>query len=202
MLPRSVSFRVAEAVEKSPSGIASLDVLASLGLCGFDTLKTTLSRLARSGAIVRLKRGVYSANPLRDIFACGQAVFGGYIGFSSALYLHGLIDETPFTVTVVTPAVSGSRSLGDFELLAVALGEKAVGFQRLGGLVVSTRAKTLFDCLYLPKHSVEKGKLLEAFGRAMPGAGEKKEFLFYVKKFAGRAKRAGMLEAAKAVWRK
>lgn len=187
MFRRSVSFRVAEGVENSPSGIASLDVLSSLRLCGVDTLKTTLSRLAGAGRIVRLKRGVYSANPPRDVFACGQAVFGGYLGFSSALYLHGLVEEMPFTVTVVTSGVSGLKQFGDFEFKAVALGEKAIGFQKLEGRVVSTRAKTLFDCLYLPRYSVSEQKLFDAFRRARLSGKEMKEFSYYVEKFGGGA---------------
>jgi len=196
----SVAQRVLKAVEASPSGIASLDVLESLGLCGPATLRVTLSRLGRGGRIVRLKRGTYSASPIRDAFASAQAVFNGYIGLSSALYLHRLISEVPFTVTVVTARKSGAKRVGGYEFRAVALGGKAVGFERKGPYVVSTRAKTLFDCLYLPKYAVEPEKLISAFREARLGKEERLEFLGYVEKFASAKARTRILKAAKQVW--
>jgi len=190
---------VLKAVEDSPSGIALLDVLESLGLCSPGTLKTTLSRLGKARRIIRLKRGVYSANPMRDAFACAQAVFNGYLGFSSALYLHRLAAEVPFTVTVVTKSVSRAKTFGQYEFRAVAMKEKAVGFEKKGGYVVSTRPKTLFDCLYLPKYSVEHGKLVDAFKDARLSAREWREFDFFVEKLASGKAAARMRLAEKQV---
>lgn len=175
---------VLHAIESSPSGIARLDVLESLRLCDRFTLKTTLSRLNKSGRIIRLKRGVYSSNPMKDAYACAQAVFNGYLGFSTALYLHGLIMEIPFTITVVTATTSKTRTFGEHEFRAVALKGKAVGFERNGDYVVSSRAKTLFDCLYMPPYSVEKQKLIDSFREAGMSAKEWAEFRYYVKRFA------------------
>lgn len=179
-----LSDKLVKAIESSPNGVASLDVLESLGLCGPFTLRTTLSRLSQSGRILRLKRGLYSANPMKDAFLCAQSVFNGYLAFSTALYLQKLIAEAPFTVTVVTKGTSRTRRFGEYEFRAVALKEKAVGFERKGGYVLSTRAKTLFDCLYVPKYSVEEEKLFGAFGDAELAEGEWREFGRYVKKFA------------------
>ena len=184
MFSKKISEAVLEAIEGSPSGIAPLDVLESLRLSDRQTLKTTLSRLNRQGRILRLKRGVYSTNPMRDSLACGQNVFNGYLGFSSALYVHGMITETPFTITVVTADKSETRRIGEYEFRAVSLGRKAVGFEKKDGYVVSTRAKTLFDCLYLPRYSVESEKLAEAFRQARLAAKEWLEFDGYVKRFA------------------
>jgi len=181
---KKISDAVLEAIEGSPSGVAPLDVLESLRLSGRQTLKTTLSRLNRAGRILRLKRGVYSANPMRDGLACAQHLFNGYLGFSTALYVHGMITETPFTITVVTAGKSETRRIGEYEFRAVSLGKKAVGFEKKGGYVVSTRAKTLFDCLYLPRYSVEREKLAEAFRQARLSGKEWAEFDGYVKRFA------------------
>lgn len=183
-MSETLTQTVLKAVEGSPSGIASLDVLESLKLCSPSTLKITLSRLSRSGRIIRLKRGVYSGKPMKDAYACAQAAFNGYLGFSTALHLHGLITEVPFTITVVTTGTSQAKKFGEYEFRAVALREKAVGFERKGNYVISTRAKTLFDCLYLPKYSVEEGKLIEAFREAGLTAQEWTEFRSYVEKFA------------------
>ncbi len=186
---KSITLQVLEAVERSPFGIAHLDVLDGLKLCGKSTLKTILSRLNKSNRIVRLKRGVYASCPLVDAFATGQAMFKGYLGFSTALYLHTLTSEVPFTVFVVTVYTSSSKLIGQYEFKAVALKEKAVGFECKDGYVVSTRAKTLFDCIYFPDYSVEPQKLVDAFKEACLTAKEWKEFDGYVKKFVKEKKR-------------
>ncbi|HII53665.1 TPA: hypothetical protein HA316_02420 [Candidatus Micrarchaeota archaeon] len=184
MLSYKLSEMVLKAIENSPMGITNLEVLESLSLSGPFTLKTTLSRLNKSGRIIRLKRGVYSSNPMRDVYACAQALFNGYLGFSTALYLRGLISELPFTVTVVTASKSFTKTFAAYQFKAVALKEKAVGFENKGPYVVSTRAKSLFDCIYLPKYSIEQEKLVNAFKDASLLPSEWREFRHYVKKFA------------------
>jgi len=178
-----ISEVVLRAVEKSPFGITTLEVLASLTLCDAFTLKTTLSRLHKAGRIVRLKRGVYSSNPMTDPFICAQNTFNGYLGFSTALYLHKFITEVPFVLTVVTTNTSSYKTFAPYEFRAVALKDKAVGFVRLGSYVVSTRAKTLFDCLYLPMYGVESHKLIAAYREKPLSKTEWREFDSYVKKF-------------------
>ncbi len=197
----SKTARVLESIRKAPRGIASLDILESLQLCNRDTLKTTISRLHKTGKIVRLKRGVYAALPLQDAFAAAQAAFGGYLGFATTLYLHGLISEMPFTLTVATVKTSAVKAFGVYEFKAVPLGKKAVGFETKDGYVVSTRPKTFFDCLYLPEYSIEEKKLFRAFREARLTAKEWKEFDFYVEKFADNSRKT-FYAAKQAVRRK
>lgn len=182
-MSESITQKVLQAIEKSPDGIITLDILESLRFCGVSTLKTTLSRLNKKRKLIRLKRGVYASNPLKDVFAAAQITFKGYIGFSSALYLHKLITETPFTITVVTTNTSASKVFGHYEFRAVALKDKAVGFEIKNKHTVSTRAKTLFDCIYLPRYSVEKKKLVKSFREALLTGREWREFEDYVKRF-------------------
>ena len=193
-----VTEGVLAAIGFSPSGIAPLDVLASISPASRGTLLATLCRLAREKRIVRLKRGVYSVAPIRDGYAAAQAKFGGYIAFSSALRLHGLISEEPFTIMVATPNSSQLAREGNLEFRAVALKERAVGSERIGSHEVSSRAKTLFDCLLLPQYSVEIEKLADAYSRAGMGKSEWREFGMYVKRF-GRRKAKAMLEFEKKV---
>lgn len=189
---------VLRAIGLSPSGILPLDVLASISPASRGTLLATLCRLARAGRIVRLKRGAYSVAPIRDGYAAAQAKFGGYIAFASALRLHGLIAEEPFTITVATPSTSKTVRAGSLEFRSVALGGRAVGSERNGAHVVSSRPKTLFDCLFIPQYSVEKEKLKEAYAAAGMTTGEWREFRGYAKRFGGR-KAKGMLEFEKSV---
>ena len=196
MFPK-ISDEVAAAIGRSPSGIATLDVLESLRLTDRSTLKTTISRLNKAGRIIRLKRGVYSANPLKDPFAAAQATFNGYLGFSSALYLHKLTTEIPFRIIVVTRRLSKLRQLGPYEFLAVALGGKAVGFETRGGYVLSSRPKTLFDCLYLPKYGIGWQKLADAYALVKMTENEWYEFGAYCENFLTGKRASTMAEAAK-----
>jgi len=180
----TTTYRVFDAIRKSPAGIASLDILESLALCDRDVLKTILSRLNKAGKIVRLKRGTYATYPLVDAFAAAQGAFNGYLGLSAALYMHGFISEMPFRITVVTNAVSSSKAVGAYEFRAVALKNKAIGFERKDSFILSTRAKTLFDCIYLPRYGVGEKKLVEAYRKKQLTDKEWREFDSYVKKFA------------------
>lgn len=193
--------KLVKAIQSSPGGIAALETLESLRLSDKFTLRTTLSRLSKSGRIIRLKRGIYSENPIRDAFVAAQYTYDGYLGFSSALYLHKLITELPFTITVVTTHTSASKPLGAYELKAVAMKEKAIGFENVGALTVSTKAKTLFDCLYLEKYSVERDKLIDAYREAQLNARELKEFNSYVRRFIPGGRRKKFEEVRKKIWR-
>ena len=192
----SISASVLDAIEKAPRGVLDLAFLESLALCDADTLKTTLSRLNKAGRIIRLKRGLYSAKPLKDAFFVGQEMFGGYLGFTSALYLHRIISEMPFSVSIVTTETSAVKMIDAYEFRAVALHEKAVGFERLENHIVSTRAKTLFDCVYLPRYSVEEKKLAEAFREARLSGDEWKEYDSYVRRFAKKIERFDAIKRA------
>lgn len=195
-----LTAKVLDAVKNSPNGITTLDMLESLKLCDNDTLKTLLSRLGKTRRIIHLKRGTYASNPLVNAFAAAQSVFNGYVGFSSALYLHKLITELPFEITIVTLYRSGTKSFGAYSLRAVALKEKSVGFEdREDGIVVSTRAKTLFDCTYMERYSVEKKKLISAYRMKPLSKKELLEFDTYVEKFVPEAKRGRFDAVRKAI---
>ncbi len=185
----SLTEKVLKAVENSPSGIATLDVLKSLRLCDEFTLKTTLSRFCKSGRIIHLKRGVYSSKPMRDVFVAAQSAFGGYLGFSSALYIHKLITEVPFSITIVTPSTSALKVFPPYEFRAISMKKKAVGFENVEDKIVSTRAKTLFDCLYLERYSVEPEKLIGAYMVMPLSHDEIREFDSYVQRFIPKGKR-------------
>jgi predicted transcriptional regulator of viral defense system len=198
MFKLKLAERLLKAAEESPDGIISLELLGSLRIADGNTLKTTLSRLAKNGRLLRLKRGVYCTNPMKDAFASAQAAFNGYVGFGSALYLHGMLTENPFTIIVVTRSTSKTKQFGNCELQAVAMGAKAAGSELAGRRFVSTRAKTLFDCLYLPRYAPEFEKLAEAYAQNPLSAREWKEFGSYCANMPQRAKKR-LLEGKRSV---
>ncbi len=184
----NVTEGILRAISASQSGIANLEMLDSLRLCSRGSLLATLCRLGKQKRIIRLKRGAYSTNPIQDGYAAAQVKFAGYIGFASALRLHGLIAEEPFTIIVVTPNLSKTAQIENMEFRAVALGNRAFGTVRIGRYNVSSKAKTLFDCLFLPHYSVPEAVLAEAYSHAGMKSAHWREFNDYAKKFGGRKK--------------
>ena len=62
-----------------------------------DMIKKVLSSLARKGYLYRLKRGIYLVNEepgrplIKNPYRIALTLFPGYVAFSSALRLYGLI---------------------------------------------------------------------------------------------------------------
>jgi len=117
------------------------------------------SSLSSKGYLHRLKKGVYLVQKkpsdipvIKNAYTIALALFRGYIGFSSALRLYDLIDYEPFTIFVVTGNRSMEKTIGEYTLKYVAMGDKATGMTYYNGVYVSTTAKTFFDCFYKPQY--------------------------------------------------
>lgn len=153
-----------------------------------DIIKKVLSSLVRKGHLYRLKRGLYLVNEepgkplIENPYRIALALFPGYIAFSSALRLYGLIEYEPFTIFVATPRKSGKKEIGEYTIKAVAIGEKAVGMLIKNGVYTSTLAKTFFDCFYKPNYCGGYSEVTKALYEA--GEIDWSEFLGYFKRFA------------------
>jgi predicted transcriptional regulator of viral defense system len=112
----------------------------------------TLGRYVGRRLLVRLKNGVY-AKASANQFTVAVYLYGGYIGFSSSLYLHGLKTEVDDKVTVCTRKRVAARRFGGIRLVPVPFSDFLYGTETLDGVVVSTYAKTLFDMLYKPAYA-------------------------------------------------
>lgn len=128
-------------VEKA--GIAEFGVLDSLGLASQNSLRVTLNRLVKAGEFYNPTRGVYVSKGA-DPFMVATALKPGYLSLGTALYLHHLIDEYPFTIYVGS-GYRGSFRLGEHELRYF----KAKGYS---GLVekpykMASAEKAIYDCL-------------------------------------------------------
>jgi predicted transcriptional regulator of viral defense system len=113
-----------------------------------------LARLAASGQLIRLRRGVWAKAGSVDPLALPEyltAPFPAYVSLQSALYLHGMISQVP----AVTYAVSLART----RRFTTPLGTVSVhhvqpsfffGFEDAGhGGRLATPEKALVDFLYL-----------------------------------------------------
>jgi predicted transcriptional regulator of viral defense system len=146
------------------------------------------SSLSRNGYLHRLRRGLYliqpepSATPLLgDPYRIALELYPGYIAFSSALKLHGLLEYEPTTVFVATSKTSRETMAGQFTFKAVAMGRRAAGQMLLGRLWVSSLAKTFFDCFYRPGYAGGYSTLSKALFSAEL---DWREFLSYFERFA------------------
>ena len=146
----------------------ALSTLASMGATVFATsdaaarlrvpnghASVMLARLAASGHVIRLRRGVWALPNRVDPLALPEyltAPFPSYVSLQSALYLHGMISQMP----AVTYAVSLART----RRFTTPLGTVSVhhvqpafffGFEDAGrsGGRLATPEKALVDFLYL-----------------------------------------------------
>ena len=130
------------------------DAAARLGIANGHASKL-LSRLAVSGHVVRLARGLWASDRKTDprlLPECLTAPFPSYVSLQSALYYHGIISQIP--------AVTYAVSLGRARRFETPLGTVSIhhidaslffGFETVGrpGIRMATAEKALLDLLYL-----------------------------------------------------
>jgi predicted transcriptional regulator of viral defense system len=114
-----------------------------------------LNRLARAGLMLRLRKGQWllgDAPPNRYALAeYVTAPFPSYVSLQSALYLHGMIDQIPTVVYLVSLARSQhiTTSVAEYSVHHIAP-ELFDGFEaRPDGTKLATPEKALFDVIYL-----------------------------------------------------
>jgi hypothetical protein len=124
-----------------------------------------LTKLEEEQLILRVKRGVWAITGHPDLspFAVVPHLFDtegkGYVSLLSALNLHGMIDQIPRVVHIVTTTqrVRLKTPLGTYEFSRI--NPKLFGgfgpYRGLGNFDIASPEKALFDILYL---SVRKGR--------------------------------------------
>lgn len=129
--------------------------------------KVIVDRLVRKKWAIRLARGRYLIVPLgggldgdyteHEFIIASSLADPYYIGYWSALNHHALTEQVPSTVFVATTRPLRTREIAGSRYRFVPLVKrKFCGFRMMsvaGGLVnISTREKTLADCLDHPEH--------------------------------------------------
>lgn len=179
-----------EAMDKNSFKVSEIDA-PGLGV-GRDYLYVLVGRLARKGWLTRVGKGVYLRLPactaldggayLEDTFEVGMKMFRGYVAFHSALRVHRLSEHQPFTIFMATRGRSETVPLlRYYEVKAVKLGRRFTGFTEEGKYVVSTKAKTFFDCFEHPQYAGGYPELLKCLFAA--GGVDWKEMEAYVSAF-------------------
>ncbi|MGH7588033.1 MAG: type IV toxin-antitoxin system AbiEi family antitoxin domain-containing protein [Gemmatimonadota bacterium] len=118
-----------------------------------------LSTLAKRGLIIRIRRGLWADTRHPDFspYAVVPFLFGkedeGYVSLLSALSLHGMIEQIPRTIQVVSKKQRASLKTPvgayEFHRLKPNLFGGAEPYGQLGTFDIARPAKALFDILYL-----------------------------------------------------
>ncbi|MEM3408502.1 MAG: hypothetical protein QXW80_00390 [Candidatus Micrarchaeia archaeon] len=147
--------------------------------------KIVVSSLIKKKIFLQIKKGLYyvTMGETYDEFLLGQHLFGGYIGFSTALWLHGLKTEMPSVCYVVVCKGKKTKKIGTMVFKTVSLGEKAVGSIYIDRYRVSTKAKTFFDCFLIPKYAGGFQQIIYSLSIADMALNDWNEFLDYIRRF-------------------
>jgi predicted transcriptional regulator of viral defense system len=125
----------------------------------------SLSKLADEGGVQRVRRGLWALtghpdfSPFAVVPYLLSSVDEAYVSLLSALNLHGMIEQLPRRIQVISTARRGDLEtpFGTFEFhrIAAALFGGFGPYGTLRQFDIATPEKALFDSLYL---SVQKGK--------------------------------------------
>ena len=121
----------------------------------------SLSALARQGVVARIRRGLWALKMgtaaensfpyalLPYIVPAGR----GYVSFTSALHLHGIIGQIPQAVTVASPTHTRTvhTSMGTFFIhrIAPSFFKGYDWYRGTGSFLIAEPEKALVDCLYI-----------------------------------------------------
>ncbi|HWP02257.1 MAG TPA: type IV toxin-antitoxin system AbiEi family antitoxin domain-containing protein [Gemmatimonadaceae bacterium] len=152
-----------ELVPHSPI-FSTIDVMRRTGV-SLANVSRDLRNLLAHGVVVRIRRGLWAVpnHPDFSPYAVVPHLFAererGYVSLLSALSLHGMIEQIPQTIYVVTtsqrPAVK--TPVGSYTFLRIE--PKLFGgfspYRRTGNFDIATPEKAVFDTLYF---SARKGR--------------------------------------------
>lgn len=125
------------------------------GLGNERTVYRCLKSMQESGRVKRMGKDLY-AKLGEDAYVVASLAYGGYIGFSSALFVRGLKAETEKRIYVCAKKSTG-REFGSSELVVVGMRGWLFGMEAIGRkgetISVSTLPKTLFDMCHRPGYA-------------------------------------------------
>ena len=128
-------------------------------------LNKVILGLVKKGALTRITRGTYlvfKGNTSFDPYTIAPYLSkGGYIGMESALMLYGYKSAVGRQIDVISSGKSlAQRLINGYRYRLVPMHDLAFGAVQFEGYAVSSKAKTLFDCIYRIKYVNDFGALL------------------------------------------
>lgn len=151
LLPSSPVFSTAEVAHRTGTALSNAS--------------RDLAQLAKHGLVTRIRRGLWAVPTHPDFspYAVVPHLFeeqvGGYVSLLSALNLHGMIDQIPRVVHVVTtqrrPVLWTPVATYEFYRIQVELLGGFKPYRGMGNFDIATPEKAVFDTLYF---SARKGR--------------------------------------------
>jgi predicted transcriptional regulator of viral defense system len=138
-------------------GVATIETADAAAVLRLSTTAASklLRRLAEARLVVRLRSGLWllarSATNRYGLAEALTAPLPSYVSLQTALYLHGMIEQVPGVIYLVSLARTQkiATSVGVFSIHHIAP-ELFDGFERLpDGTTLATPEKALFDVAYL-----------------------------------------------------
>ena len=160
-LSNKESFLLSRSASKNKTIISIEDIKEELDTT-YNNAKKIASKLHSKGWLERIEAGKYLIIPLdageKSIYTEHEFVIASnlvseyYIGFLSALNYHGMTEQTPFSVFVVTTKRKDNKTIHEIPYNFITLDErKFFGFQAYAiashNVNISTPEKTIVDSL-------------------------------------------------------
>ncbi len=177
--------------------VVSLHSIRSIGAVGRTSLLTILHRLSAKGFMIRLSRGRYYVmkDKTYDRLLIGSNLTTNpYIGLESALFIYGALKTVPLDTYVVTSLKRiSTRRIGPDRYVLIPFGRLALGYGPRDGYRISSKGKTLFDCLYKIKYVSHVESLVDLIN--LMDDDDISDFLYFATKYGSTAllERAGYI---------
>lgn len=147
------------------SPVFATSVIAELTGSAPSNVSRDLGRLEEEGMITRIRRGIWAIvhHPDFSAYAVVPHLFrgeeAGYVSLLSALNLHGMIDQIPQVVQVMTTLqrsqLQTPAGTYEFHQMQAKLFDGFGPYRGSGNFDIATPEKALFDTMYL---SARKGR--------------------------------------------
>lgn len=188
-MKKNISYRSSELLsvltERGKEFFTSEDANNILSSSEPVAVRRLLSDMARRGLILRLKDGLYAVIPYEkdaenyfpNWHLAAEAIVQPleyYIGFYSALDIHGLITQPSLAEQVVTreQVVPKYRTVRNVKFEFITLGRRFFGYKKtwindFDKICCSDMEKTILDCLYMPGKANGVTEVVKAIHRGI-----------------------------------
>ncbi len=171
-------------IERLPEIISTAEIRRLLqGKATKRMLTYAINAYLKEKAMVKIKRGLYSKTP--NAFYVASRIYDGYVGFSSALYLHGLKTEMESVIYVCVDGSAKSTRFMNRTILPVNMSGLSYGTELISAegrdVLTSTFPKTVFDMFCKPRYA-SYFDLYRAINRRGVGGKEWAEIYGYTEK--------------------
>ncbi len=166
-LSKKEAYLLSSLAEKKKRMLEIADIMRELG-CNYNYAKVIASRLLRKKWLVPIEKGKYLIAPLEagkesiytdhEFVIASELVQPYYLGYWSAMNYHGMTEQVPFTVFIVTTKRRKAKKIHGVNYAFITLvKQKFFGYETVNvagkNISISDKEKTIVDCLDHPEYS-------------------------------------------------